>query len=117
VERELAVAATSTPAAAWAEERLARLDTLARGGVAVDAAERERLSAAVAAHEAAVEAEAALEARLTADLARLLEIDATAQRLRRELALEPTERRTVEVALADLDQRARAAAAARGELG
>jgi hypothetical protein len=78
---------------------------------------RERLSAAVAAHEAAVEAEAALEARLTADLARLLEIDATAQRLRRELALEPAERRTVEVALADLDQRARAAAAARGDLG
>jgi hypothetical protein len=119
MEAELVAAAREAQAdtgGAWASERLARLDTLARGGAAVDAAERTRLLAAISAHEAAASAESALDARLTADLARLLEIDATARRLRRELALEQGATRAPEQALADLQTRAHAAAEARREL-
>ncbi|MDP2305552.1 MAG: serine/threonine-protein kinase [Pseudomonadota bacterium] len=119
MEAELVLAVREAQAdtgGAWASERLARLDTLARGGTSVDSAERARLLAAMAAHEAAAMAESALDARLTADLARLLEIDATARRLRRELALERGAARAPEQALADLQERASAAARARREL-
>ncbi|MES2641743.1 MAG: protein kinase [Myxococcota bacterium] len=119
MEAELASAVRDAQAdtgGAWASERLARLDTLARGGAAGDPVERARLLAAIAAHEAAAVAESALDARLTADLARLLEIDATARRLRRELALERGASRGPEQALVDLQTRARAAAEARREL-
>lgn len=101
--------------AAWAAERLARLDTFARAGTPFDPAERERLLAALAAHEAAVAAEQTLEARLTGDLARLLEIDATARRLCRELLLDQSVRSPTS-GLEDLRTRAAAAAAARREL-
>lgn len=118
LEAELVAArAAAGGADGWAAERLARLDTLARGGVAVDAAERERLVAAIEAQDAAAAAEAALDTRRTATLARLLEIDATARRLRRERALEAQAPRPPEQALADLEVRARAATAARRELG
>lgn len=56
-----------------------------RGGDAVDPVERDRLAAAVNAHESALQAEGELESRTNADLARLLEIAATASRLRQEL--------------------------------
>jgi len=101
---------------AWAAERLARLDTLARAGEAVDGEERARLKAAVAAHDAALAAEQALDSRQTADLARLLEIAATARRLERELRVEHTDRRAPEEAMDDLRRRAQAAARARQEL-
>ncbi|MDP2312183.1 MAG: serine/threonine-protein kinase [Pseudomonadota bacterium] len=118
IEAELvAAAAPDGPSSVWASERLTRLDTLARGGATVDPVERARLVAAIAANASAEAAEAALDRRLTADLARLLEIDATARRLRRELALERGATRAPEQALADLQARARAAALARRELG
>jgi Protein kinase domain len=105
------------PDGAWAAERLARLDTLARGGDAVDPVERNRLASAIAAHESALQAEGELESRTNADLARLLEIAATASRLRQELELGREATRRPEVALDDLRVRAAAAAAARSEVG
>ncbi|MCB9780575.1 MAG: serine/threonine protein kinase [Alphaproteobacteria bacterium] len=115
VEAELAAPA-APDAGAWAAERLGRLRTLAAAGQPVDAHELERLQAAADAADAAWQAEAALDRRLTADLARLLEIAATARRLAREVALEHDEPRRAEEALAELEERARAAAAARREL-
>lgn len=102
---------------AWAAERLSRLSTLARAGQAVDPQELSRLEAAVRASQAAQAAEAAVESRRTADLARLLEIAATAHRLHRELQLDGAPARRPEEALADLQRRAAAAARARRELG
>lgn len=115
LESALAAAAPPTEGA-WAAERLARLDTLARAGTPVDTVERQRLAAAVAATEAAAATEATLDSRLNADLARLLEIATAARRMDRELSLEQDAARPPERALDDLRSRAKAAASARREL-
>jgi hypothetical protein len=65
--------------------RLARLDTLQRAGRPVDARERARLEAALAEHTASEAAAEEVESELVATTAQLLEIAATARRVRREL--------------------------------
>lgn len=66
--------------------RLARLATLEAAGRPVDGSERARLEAALAEHEASEAAAEAAESALVATKAQLLEVAATASRVRRELA-------------------------------
>lgn len=100
---------------AWAAARLRRLETLQAAGEVVEQAELDRLSALLAARARAETARGAVEARLTGTIARLLEITATATQARYELLSTP-EPRSAERVLADLERKARAAAAARQEL-
>lgn len=66
--------------------RLARLDTLEKAGRAVDGHERSRLAAALAEHTASEAAAEEVESELIATKAKLIEVAATARRVRRELA-------------------------------
>ncbi len=101
---------------AWADTRLTRLRTRERAGETVDADELARLVAAVSAREAAILAGAGLEAKLVSRLARIMEIGASASRARRELVGADSPRTADTVALR-LQAQARAAAAARKEVG
>ncbi len=102
---------------ATAQARLARLDTLERSGEAPSPADRRRLQAELAALAEACATSEALEARLTATLARLLDIGGTASRARRSLLEEPEPARSLEKLGEQLKRQAAAAARARRELG
>jgi tRNA A-37 threonylcarbamoyl transferase component Bud32 len=101
---------------AWVAPRLHRLQTKQRGGEPVDAAELDRLQALLRAQEQAEAAAARLEGQLTSASAGLLEIAATAARVRRELLGEEPSRSAPAV-LERLRAEARAADQARRELG
>jgi len=101
--------------AEWVVSRLDRLDTLARAGEAVDEEERVRLRRALARYEESVASRAELEARLTANIAQLLEVGATAMRTRREVLLEGAEPGSAERLVRRLEREAVAAVEARAE--
>lgn len=99
----------------WMEARLRRLETLEAAGEAVDASERARLEAALAAHERALDAAGRLESELTAGLAALLELSAAAARARRELLGTEAPRVSAPRLADELEAQLRALAAARAE--
>ncbi|MFH1463167.1 MAG: hypothetical protein ABIO70_02165, partial [Pseudomonadota bacterium] len=119
LEAELATLDRQDPEAALAAvaARQARLQTLEKGGEPVDAQAHARLDAEAAALREACATGRALEARVTALLARLLEIGAAASRARRQLLEEPEPARSVERLGEQLKRQAAAAARARRELG
>ena len=113
---EVEISSTSAPDdVAWMERRLDRLSTLERAGESVDAAERERLLASLAAHEADAQARDRLESQHTACLAELLEVASIASRVRRELLSEPLPARSAPRLVKRLQAETRAANAARRE--
>jgi hypothetical protein len=101
--------------AEWVVSRLDRLETLARAGEAVDEEEQARLRTALAAYRESVASRAELEARLTANVAQLLEVGATAMRTRREVLLAEAEPGSAERLVRRLEREAVAAVEARAE--
>ena len=97
--------------------RLDRMQTLARAGDRVDAAERTRLERAIEQHEADVQAVERLEARLAACTAQLLEIASTASRVRRELLSEADPGRSADELVGRLQRESRLVDEARREMG
>jgi tRNA A-37 threonylcarbamoyl transferase component Bud32 len=96
--------------------RLARMDTLARAGEAVDPAKRGGIEAEIAALGETAATAQALEGRITAVMSRLLDIGGTASRVRRQLLEEPEPAKSVEKLGERLREQAAAAARARREL-
>jgi hypothetical protein len=100
----------------WAQERLTRLETLARGGTPMDEAERAQLVRTLEEAEQAQVSADAVEARRIGSEAQLVEITLAAERLHRELLVGLQAGDAVQPMLCRLDTQTRAALQARAEL-
>jgi len=118
LERELSLARDprADETAAALESRLARLRTLERAGEALEPVDQRRLEAEIASHREAQTTVAALERQQTATMASLLEIGATASRVRRQLLDEPDPARSAERAIERLRRQHAAAEKTKREL-
>ncbi|MCB9676953.1 MAG: protein kinase [Alphaproteobacteria bacterium] len=117
IDRIDAELAAGSEDGSWIEPRLDRLRTKQRGGEPVDAGEITRLEKALDAHREAEALVAKLDSQLTAATAEMLEIAATAARVRRELLSQPEPEKSASEALERLRKEAELADRARREMG